>query len=76
MSYDPSEIEALVRQIVTRTMGNSGLTSASIDDFERRSFIDEDVVRQMPVGSLQKIPEKNSVNPFSPSGRTRTPHSL
>ena len=65
MSYDQSEIEALVRQIVTRTLGNSTVTAASNDGFERRTIIDEEAVRQMPTGSLQKISEKTLVTPLA-----------
>lgn len=65
MSYDQAEIEALVRQIVTRTLGSSGIGETAADKLERRSFIDAEVVRQMPVGSLQVIPEKTLLTPLA-----------
>jgi ribose 5-phosphate isomerase B len=63
MSYDPSEIEGLVRQIVTRTLGNPALTKS--DDFERRTLIDEEAVRRMPGGSWQKIPKNTLLTPLA-----------
>ena len=63
MSYDPSEIEGLVRQIVTRTLGNAGPVPS--DAFEKRIIIDEDAVRQMPAGSSQKIPANGLLTPLA-----------
>ncbi len=58
MSYDPTEIEGLVRKIVTRTLGKS--SQIVNDDIEQRPLIDEEIVRRMPPGS-QQIISKNSI---------------
>jgi ribose 5-phosphate isomerase B len=55
MSKSENEIAALVRDIVTRTLGEG----------TRRALIDEDMVRQMPVGSRQLVPHDALVTPLA-----------
>lgn len=65
MSEDQSKIEALVRKIVTQTMGSSGTSASPGDRFEQRTIIDEEAVRLMPVGSLQKISKNTLITPLA-----------
>lgn len=65
MSDDQSEIEGLVRKIVTQTMGSSGTSASPGDRFEQRTIIDEEAVRLMPVGSLQKISKNTLITPLA-----------
>jgi len=63
MNYERSEIEALVRRIVVRTLGESGTAAANLH--ERRPIIDEEVVRQMQSGSVQKIASNALITPLA-----------
>lgn len=62
MSYDPNEIEGLVRKIVSRTLGNA---SPIVDESQRRNLIDEEAVRRMPAGTQQKIPKNSILTPLA-----------
>lgn len=55
MSISENEIAALVRDIVSRTLG----------DGVRRTVIDENLVRQMPAGSKQLVPTGALVTPLA-----------
>jgi len=55
MSIERDQISALVRRVVTRTMGSSG----------RRPVVGEEMVRQMPAGSTQTIPAKAIITPLA-----------
>lgn len=56
MSLRQEEIEAIVREVVSRTLGQSTNT---------KPIIDETAVRQMPVGSSQTIPGEAIVTPLA-----------
>jgi ribose 5-phosphate isomerase B len=55
MSIGENEIAAMVRDIVSRTLGEG----------VRRTVIDEDLVRQIPVGSTQPVPPDTLVTPLA-----------
>lgn len=55
MSIERDEINSIVREIVTRTMGQ----------YRRRPVINEENVRQMPTGSKQVIPADAIVTPLA-----------
>ena len=64
MDYERAEIEALVRKVITRTLGDSGeATEAS--QIKQRFIVDAEAVRQMPVGSVQKIAENGLITPLA-----------
>jgi ribose 5-phosphate isomerase B len=56
MNKRQEEIEAIVRQVVSRTLGRAA---------QSRTIIDETAVRQMPAGSTQIIPENALVTPLA-----------
>jgi ribose 5-phosphate isomerase B len=58
MRYQRDEIEALVRQVVTRTLGESGSRAA-------RPLLDEESVRLMPGGSTQEIAAGTLITPLA-----------
>jgi ribose 5-phosphate isomerase B len=55
MSINEAEIASLVRDIVSRTLGEG----------RRRAIIDEELVRQMPIGSRQLVPADALVTPLA-----------
>ena len=55
MSTEPDDIAAIVRQVVTRTLGASG----------QRVVVGEEAVRQMPQGSRQLIPANAIITPLA-----------
>ncbi len=55
MNTNPDEIAALVRQVVTRTMGNRS----------RRTIVSEETVRQLPLGSTYSVPAGALVTPLA-----------
>lgn len=55
MSYKDDEIAALVRQVVTRTMGNR----------PHRKIVDEETIRQLAPGSIYVIPATAIVTPLA-----------
>ncbi|MDX1417408.1 MAG: hypothetical protein R3293_24600, partial [Candidatus Promineifilaceae bacterium] len=65
MGYEEAEIKSLVRQIVTRTLGESGTIQPTTDRMDRRTIIDEEAVRLMPAGSLQIISKKSLLTPLA-----------
>jgi ribose 5-phosphate isomerase B len=56
MSRRQEEIEAIVRQVVGRTLGRAA---------QSRTIIDEPAVRQMPPGTTQTIPDDALVTPLA-----------
>ena len=56
MSMRPEEIEAIVRQVVSRTLGRAARS---------RTIIDESAVRQMAAGTTQSLPEDALVTPLA-----------
>jgi ribose 5-phosphate isomerase B len=61
MSYQPGEIEALVRQVVTRTLGEAPATAAAI----ARPLLDEQAARQLPVGVTHHLEPGALVTPLA-----------
>lgn len=59
MSKRQAEIEAIVREVVSRTLGKPGGAAQS------RLIIDETAVRQMPAGTNQIIPQGALVTPLA-----------
>ncbi len=55
MSYQQDEIAALVRRVVTRTLGQAAA----------RSVLDEEAVRQIPVGSVQPVSPGTIITPLA-----------
>lgn len=64
MSSERAEIEALVRKVVTRTLGLSG-KGTEANYMGRRTILDAEAVRQMPSGSVQKIAANTLVTPLA-----------
>ena len=64
MSANPAEIEALVRQIVTRTLGNLSGQIAPAGE-QTRTLIGEEQVRQVPSGSTFTVPAGALVTPLA-----------
>jgi ribose 5-phosphate isomerase B len=58
MRYQRDEIEALVRQVVNRTLGESGSPAA-------RPLLDEESVRRMPAGSSQRVAAGTLITPLA-----------
>jgi ribose 5-phosphate isomerase B len=55
MSTEPDDIAAIVREVVTRTLGAGG----------QRVVVGEEAVRQMPHGSRQQIPADALITPLA-----------
>ena len=64
MGYERAEVEALVRKVVTRTLGVSG-KAAGADPVKRRLIIDAETMGQMPSGSVQKVAENSLITPLA-----------
>lgn len=62
MAYERAEIEALVRQVVSRTLGD---TPTAVRGAAQRPLIDETAVREMPPGSTQILPPNAIVTPLA-----------
>jgi ribose 5-phosphate isomerase B len=58
MRYQREEIEALVRQVVKRTLGKDESPAA-------RPLLDEESVRRMPTGSTQQVPPGTLITPLA-----------
>lgn len=56
MSMRQEDIEAIVRQVVSRTLGRAA---------QSRTIIDESAVRQMPAGTTQRVPADALVTPLA-----------
>jgi ribose 5-phosphate isomerase B len=66
MSIRQEEIEAIVREVVRRTLGNAASGSPAYDGpVPSRPVIDETAVRQMPAGTSQIIPANSLVTPLA-----------
>ena len=64
MSIEPAEIEALVRQVVTRTLGQAP-TGAAPAAAPTRPLLDEEAVRAMPPGSTQRVAPGALITPLA-----------
>ena len=64
MGYERAEVEALVRKVITRTLGVSG-NAAGAGLESRKKIVDAETVRQMPSGSIQKIAENSLITPLA-----------
>lgn len=64
MDYERAEVAALVRKVVTRTLGVSGKV-AGADPVKRKLIVDAETVGQMPSGSVQKIAENSLITPLA-----------
>jgi ribose 5-phosphate isomerase B len=64
MSYERSEVEALVRKVITRTLGLSG-RPIEANSVGRRPVVDAEAIRQMPSGSLQQVAANALVTPLA-----------
>jgi ribose 5-phosphate isomerase B len=60
MSYQPEEIEALVRQVVERTLGNSPRQPRG-----QRPILDSETVRHLPQGSVHSVAAGTLVTPLA-----------
>lgn len=65
-----AEIAALVREVVGRTLGSStaavnSFTTPQRQNRAQRPILDENAVRQMPVGSTQHIPSGTLITPLA-----------
>jgi ribose 5-phosphate isomerase B len=68
MNYRRTDIEALVRQVVARTLGQEDESANQAGQPGRaaqRPILDEAAVRQMPVGSAQRIAAHTVVTPLA-----------
>lgn len=63
MSYERADIEALVRQVVTRTLGNQRVVGAT--NRGQRPVLDAEAVQQMPVGSVQSLAPHTLITPLA-----------
>ena len=64
MGYERAEVEALVRKVITRTLGLSSEATGS-DLVRRRLIVDAETVRQMPSGSVQEIARDALITPLA-----------
>jgi ribose 5-phosphate isomerase B len=64
MVYERAEVEALVRKVVSRTLGVSG-KAAGAYPVKRRKILDAETVRQMPSGSVQEIAADVLITPLA-----------
>lgn len=62
MSVKREELEAMVREVVSRTLGQSSPTKAA---GTRRQIVDADDVRQMPAHSRQVLPAQTIITPLA-----------
>ena len=64
MNYQPEEIEALVRKVVNRAMGEETLPSSTIND-GKRPLLDADLINQLPPNSVYAVPPNALVTPLA-----------
>ena len=64
MSYDPTQIEAMVRQVVQRTLGQMR-SSSSATMTNRRQIVDAADVQMMPSHSIQSFSEGTIITPLA-----------
>lgn len=66
MSYRPEEIEALVRKVVNRVMGEGNMTPPlAATAAEKRPLIDADFINQLPAHSTYSVPPNALVTPLA-----------
>jgi ribose 5-phosphate isomerase B len=65
MSYQPEEIEALVRQVVNRVMGENMPSASAASSAGKRPLIDADFINQLPPNSTFPIPANALVTPLA-----------
>ena len=65
MSYSQEEIEALVRQVVNRMIGQTQTPSSSQVAAGKRPLIDADFVHQLPPNSAFSLPPNALITPLA-----------
>lgn len=65
MNYRPEEIEALVRQVVNRVMGEDVPTTTASSSAAKRPLIDADFINQLPPNSTYAVPANALVTPLA-----------
>ena len=65
MSYRPEEIEALVRQVVSRVMGEGTLPNLPDKSQGKRPLLDADFVHQLPQNSSFPVPPNALITPLA-----------
>ena len=63
MSYSPEEIEALVRQVVHRVMGEGNIKPSAFAG--KRPLIDADLIHQLPPNTTYPVPPKALITPLA-----------
>ena len=64
MNYRPEEIEALVRQIVARVMGED-VSHLPPTSAEKRPLIDADFINQLPINATLPVPPNALITPLA-----------
>jgi len=65
MSYQPEEIEALVRQVVNRVMGERVTVTSAPISAEKRPLIDADFIHQLPANTTYPVPANALITPLA-----------
>ncbi len=69
MTPDPEEIKRLVREVVTRTLGESAVAqphrTSSGSHSSQRPLLDAEMVRQLPAGTVHEISADTLVTPLA-----------
>ncbi len=65
MTYRPEEIEALVRQVVNRVMGDETPSANTTSSAGKRPLIDADFINQLPPNTTYSIPPNALITPLA-----------
>jgi ribose 5-phosphate isomerase B len=65
MSYRPEEIEALVRQVVNRVMGENPPSANATTSAGKRPLIDADFINQLPPNTAYPVPPNALITPLA-----------
>jgi ribose 5-phosphate isomerase B len=65
MNNSPEEIEALVRKVVNRVMGEGAQSPLSTSFGEKRPLIDADLINQLPANATYPIPPNALITPLA-----------
>ena len=65
MSYRPEEIEALVRQVVNRVMGEDLPATLAASSTGKRPLIDANFINQLPANTTYPIPPNALITPLA-----------
>jgi ribose 5-phosphate isomerase B len=65
MNYRPEEIEALVRQVVNRVMGEGQTTLSPLSSSGKRPLIDADLIHQLPPNTPYLVPPNALITPLA-----------